>query len=51
MYFLRYPNGLAKALTISYDDGVEQDIHLLELMEKYGIKGTFNLNSGSFAEE
>ncbi len=51
MYFLRYPNVLAKALTISYDDGVEQDIKLLELMEKYGIKGTFNLNSGSFAEE
>ena len=51
MYFMRYPNGLAKALTISYDDGVQQDIHLLELMEKYGIKGTFNLNSGEFAAE
>ena len=51
MYFMRYPNGLAKALTISYDDGVQQDIKLLELMEKYGIKGTFNLNSGCFAEE
>lgn len=51
MYFLRFPNGLAKALTISYDDGVQQDIKLLELMEKYGIKGTFNLNSGCFAAE
>ena len=51
MYFMRYPKGLAKALTISYDDGVQQDIHLLELMEKYGIKGTFNLNSGEFAPE
>ena len=38
MYFMRYPGGVAKALTISYDDGVQQDIRLLELMEKYGIK-------------
>ena len=51
MYFMRYPNGLAKAVTISYDDGVEQDIQLLGLMEKYGIKGTFNLNAGLFAAE
>lgn len=51
MYFMRYPGGLAKALTISYDDGVHQDVQLLELMEKYGIKGTFNLNSGEFAPE
>lgn len=51
MYFMRYPGGKSKALTLSYDDGVEQDIHLLDLMEKYGIKGTFNLNSGLFAEE
>ena len=45
---MRYPGGLAKAVTISYDDGVQQDIELLELMKKYGIKGTFNLNSARF---
>ncbi len=45
---MRYPGGLAKAVTISYDDGVQQDIQLLELMKKYGIKGTFNLNSARF---
>lgn len=49
--FLRFPKGRAKALTLSYDDGVEQDIKLLELMNKYGLKGTFNLNSGLYAEE
>ncbi len=34
-----------KALTFSYDDGVTQDIRLVELLNKYGMKGTFNLNS------
>lgn len=49
--FLRFPEGRAKALTLSYDDGVEQDIRLIEIMNKYGLKGTFNLNSGVYAEE
>ncbi len=35
-----------KALTFSYDDGVRQDRRLIELFNKYGLKGTFNLNSG-----
>lgn len=39
-------NGKMKALTLSYDDGVEQDIRLISLMNRYGIKGTFNLNPG-----
>ena len=34
-----------KALTFSYDDGVSQDTHLIEIFNKYGLKGTFNLNS------
>jgi hypothetical protein len=38
-------------LTLSYDDGVEQDMRLLEIMNKYGLKGTFNLNSGLYAAE
>lgn len=37
--------GLMKAVTFSYDDGVTQDIQLVELMNKYGLKGTFNINS------
>lgn len=48
---LRFPNGRTKALTLSYDDGVEQDKQLVEIMNKYGLKGTFNLNSGLYAEE
>lgn len=34
-----------KAVTFSYDDGVTQDTRLIELMNKYGVKSTFNLNS------
>ena len=49
--FMRFPGGKAKALTLSYDDGVEQDIRLIEIMSKYGLKGTFNLNSGCYAKE
>lgn len=46
--FLRYPGGLTKALTFSYDDGVEQDMRLVKLLDDHGMKGTFNLNSGLF---
>ena len=34
-----------KAITFSFDDGVTQDIRLIEIMNKYGLRGTFNLNS------
>lgn len=49
--YLRYPNGLSKAITLSYDDGVESDVRLIEIMKKHGLKGTFNINSGMFAKE
>ena len=45
-YQLRYPGFRTKALTLSYDDGVTSDIPMVELLNRYGIKGTFNLNSG-----
>lgn len=35
-----------KYVTFSFDDGLEQDKKLTALMKKYGLKGTFNLNSG-----
>lgn len=43
--FLRFPGGKAKAVTLSYDDGCTADIKLAEVLDKYGIKCTFNLNS------
>jgi peptidoglycan/xylan/chitin deacetylase (PgdA/CDA1 family) len=36
-----------KLLTFSYDDGVTQDIRLIELFNKYGMKATFNVMLGS----
>lgn len=51
MLILRFPEGKRKALTLSYDDGVEQDIRLIELLNRYGLKCTFNLNSGCFPPE
>ena len=43
--FLRFPGGKGKAVTFSYDDGVSQDLRLSDVLEKYQIKATFNLNS------
>ena len=40
-----YNQAKKKAITFSYDDGVTQDIRLIELLNKYGLKCTFNLNS------
>lgn len=48
--FLRYPGGKAKAVTLSYDDGVPQDIRFAETIGKYGMKCTFNINSGLVIE-
>ena len=41
-----YPGGKHKVLTVSYDDGKIQDRRLVSIFNKYGIRGTFNLNSG-----
>lgn len=49
--FLRFPGGKARALTLSYDDGVIQDIRLTEILKKHGIKCTFNINAGLFPAE
>lgn len=38
-------NGKKKAITFSFDDGVKQDVRLIEILNKYSLKGTFNLNS------
>ena len=40
-----------KAITFSYDDGVTQDFRLVELLNKYGLKCTFNLNSQLLAQK
>ena len=49
--FMRFPGGRSKALTLSYDDGVEQDKRLIEIMNANRLKGTFNINTGLYAPE
>lgn len=49
MIYMRYPGGLSKALTLSYDDGVEQDVRLMDILDRRGLKCTFNVNSGLYA--
>ena len=41
-----YPEGKKRAVTFSYDDGPFADYRLVELMNRYQVKGTFHLNSG-----
>ena len=41
-----WQNKFNKAITFSFDDGVAQDIRFIEILNKYGLKCTFNLNSG-----
>ena len=45
-----YPGGKRKAFNVTYDDGVEQDVRFVKLLNKYGLKGTFNLNFQLMAE-
>ena len=46
-----YPGGRSKAINITYDDGVLQDVPFVAMLNRYGLKGTFNLNSQLMAEE
>ena len=38
-----FPKGKKKALTFSYDDGVEADLPLADIFNACGMKGTFNI--------
>lgn len=51
--FMRYPEGKAKAVTFSYDDGVGQDKRLAEIFDRFGMKATFNhtARTGGFTPE
>lgn len=46
-----FPYGKHKVLTMSYDDGKKADRKLIEIFNKYGVRGTFHLNSGLFEED
>ena len=46
-----FPGGVRRALTMSYDDGMEYDYRLVEIFNQSGIRGTFHLNSGRLGEK
>lgn len=48
---MRFENGKQKAVTLSYDDGPAADRKLIAILNRYGLKGTFNLNSGYIPEK
>ncbi len=48
---MRFPNARPKAVTLSYDDGTVEDVRFMQILDKYGLKCTFNLNSGLYREE
>ena len=51
MLNMRFPEGRARAVTLSYDDGVEQDRQLMQILDNSGLRCTFNLNTGCFPPE
>jgi len=48
--FKAFPNFLTHAVTLSFDDGKITDRTMIEILDKYGMKCTFNLNSGLLGE-
>ena len=40
-----------KFFTLSFDDGTVQDRRFVEILNRYGLKCTFNLNSGLFGKK
>lgn len=49
--YMKLKDGKSKVLTLSYDDGVVQDIRLIEILNRHGIRGTFNINTGHYLPE
>lgn len=47
--YMRFPRERSKAVTLSYDDGSEQDAALMRLLDQYGMKGTFNISTGLYS--
>ena len=43
----QFPGGKRIAVTTSFDDGVIHDRRVVRAFNEWGLKGTFNLNSGS----
>ena len=49
--YMKLKDGKSKVLTLSYDDGVVQDIRFMEILNRNGLKCTFNISSGKYVAE
>ncbi len=45
-----FPGGKKKIVTFSYDDGSHEDGRLVQLFDKYSLRATFHLCSGSYGK-
>ena len=50
-YSMLLQDGNLKAFTLSYDDALLSDEKLINMLDRYGIKGTFNAISGKLGGE
>ena len=48
--FNKFKDGKPAALTFSYDDAPEEDKRLVEILNTYGMKGTFHINAGTLGD-
>ena len=46
---LRFPGFKTKAVTLSFDDGNSEDRQMVEILNQYGLKCTFNVTAGRIA--
>lgn len=44
-FMMCFPGGKTKAFTLSYDDAIRSDRQFIELINKYGLKSSFNISS------
>lgn len=49
--YLRFPGGKPKAFTLSYDDGYIYDLKFADIIEKQGMKCTFNIISETLTKD
>ena len=49
--YTMFPGGRRKVFTLSYDDSQTCDRPLVEMMRKYGVKGTFNVCSAQIVDD
>ena len=43
--YICFPEGKHKVLTMSFDDGRLEDRRLVDIFNRYGLKGTLHVNS------